>query len=83
MIDGSKCHNVVSTRGSITTEDWIPPKHKQIINILTYDNLSHGCGIDYKEMFSTSSDNAKGGYGSMCQPELTDMNRELHSPVHI
>ncbi|KAI6658518.1 hypothetical protein LOD99_15318 [Oopsacas minuta] len=83
QIDGRRCYNVVATRGSTSTRDCIPPKHKQVINILTYDNTTLPINIQYTFHSSLDQNNTAGEYGVISFPELTNKNRELHSPIYI
>ncbi|XP_061165136.1 calpain-D-like [Saccostrea echinata] len=82
--DCSKSTNVVSTRGSLTTLDSIPPLHRQVIMVLTHlgRNASHNISqrLTYFKHKSPTLLSDWSAEGVKHVPPLTHHEEGLHAP---
>ncbi|XP_054155045.1 calpain-D-like [Oppia nitens] len=86
----SQSINLVSTRGTMTTIDSVPPLHRQVLTVLSQLEGSEGLVIHYKLTPRLTSESALGdwayGYGgasgghSQHIPDIDSTVHELHSP---
>ncbi|XP_071126006.1 calpain-15-like [Mytilus edulis] len=80
--DCSKSTNLMSTRGSMFTQDVIPPGHRQLIFLLTRINQRSGYCIQYASSYISSSSSMLDYYGHKTKSHLPDISRELEC-LHI
>ncbi|VDI76650.1 Hypothetical predicted protein, partial [Mytilus galloprovincialis] len=80
--DCYKSTNLMSTRGSMFTQDVIPPGHRQLIFLLTRINQRSGYCIQYASSYISSSSSMLDYYGHKTKSHLPDISRELEC-LHI
>jgi len=81
--DCGNSFNVVSTRGSMQTNDCLPPLTRQILTVLTQLEGSDGYSVSHKLKFRISPFNAYNGRGSHQHPLLTNGLSEIHNPIPL
>ncbi|PSN35671.1 Calpain-D [Blattella germanica] len=83
-VDCRSNQNVVSSRGSLTTADSIPPRHRQIVVLLSHLDGSEGFTRSYvvELRFNSSGDLKDWGHG-MHYPPIDRKSEGLHAPRPI
>lgn len=76
--DCSQSFNVVSSRGELTTNDCVPPLHKQVLILLTQLEGSDGFAVSHKLSFRVWGDNGFSAYGAYNAPPLSQEQLGLH-----
>jgi calpain-15 len=78
--DGRESGNVICSRGTMYTEDCIPPKHRQILWVLTQLEGSSSYSVMMRISSTCTRLNSHGQWGAHHSPPLNSTTAELHAP---